>query len=174
MLRSSPAITSDLEGLILRNAHRLLDDAKALDADGRHASALALSILAIEEVGKVVMRQWSADPTFRHDRKHYGFHKVKQAVAAALLTAKESYEAIMENFEPHGFVMLHRSQMAEHQREFAAKVNMMTTPAFREHLAKRLHDGTATMMQRAAYSGTLARISQMTWNFLARIGRNIT
>jgi AbiV family abortive infection protein len=43
---------------IRRNAKRLLRDAVLLTEHGRHASAFALAVLGLEEIGKVILRLW--------------------------------------------------------------------------------------------------------------------
>jgi hypothetical protein len=43
---------------IRRNARRLLRDAKLLSDNERHASAFALAVLGLEEIGKVILRRW--------------------------------------------------------------------------------------------------------------------
>jgi AbiV family abortive infection protein len=45
---------------IVSNAARLLRDAKLLVDNERYASAFALSVLALEEIGKVVLELWGA------------------------------------------------------------------------------------------------------------------
>jgi hypothetical protein len=44
---------------IKRNAKRLLRDAKLLSDNERHASAFALAVLGLEEIGKSILRQWN-------------------------------------------------------------------------------------------------------------------
>jgi AbiV family abortive infection protein len=40
------------------NAARLLRDAKLLNDNERHASAFALGVLGLEEIGKAILRLW--------------------------------------------------------------------------------------------------------------------
>jgi hypothetical protein len=47
--------------LILGNATRLLDDARLLVGHRRYASAFALALLGIEEIGKVLLKGWEAE-----------------------------------------------------------------------------------------------------------------
>ena len=44
---------------IRRNAKRLLRDAKLLSDNKRYASAFALAVLGLEEIGKSILRQWN-------------------------------------------------------------------------------------------------------------------
>jgi len=43
---------------IRRNAKRLLRDAKLLSDNKRYASAFALAVLGLEEIGKVILKRW--------------------------------------------------------------------------------------------------------------------
>jgi|GEM_PF-6639714 AbiV family abortive infection protein len=47
--------------LILGNATRLLDDARLLVDRRRYASAFALAVLGMEEIGKVLLKSWEAE-----------------------------------------------------------------------------------------------------------------
>ena len=47
--------------LILGNATRLLDDARLLHEHRRYASAFALALLGVEEIGKVLLKSWEAE-----------------------------------------------------------------------------------------------------------------
>jgi AbiV family abortive infection protein len=74
--------------MIVANAERLLADAKLLNENGRYASAFALAILALEEIGKVTLRLWGV-PEPKGGK--YG-HKSKQMAVAALLLGEFSFE----------------------------------------------------------------------------------
>ena len=66
---------------VVFNALRLLRDAVLLKGHERHASAYALAILALEEIGKVVLHLWRAPER----NEHGSFHVRKQRAAASLL-----------------------------------------------------------------------------------------
>ena len=69
---------------LAKNAHRLFDDAKLLARRGRYASAVALSILALEEVGKYHIYLWKdLDPKWTPKRSDPPRHSDKQAAVAA-------------------------------------------------------------------------------------------
>lgn len=85
---------------ILKNAERLTADAHILIANKRYATALALAVIAFEEIGKYLLAQWGEDPEFTYDRNKK--HVMKQAAVAALFTTLEirkSYRAANINFE---------------------------------------------------------------------------
>ena len=54
---------------IKRNAKRLLRDAKLLSDNERYASAFALAVLGLEEIGKSILRQWNLSSYFGHLNK---------------------------------------------------------------------------------------------------------
>jgi AbiV family abortive infection protein len=84
---------------ILANAARLLKDAKLLVGYERYASAFALSVLALEEIGKVVLDLWGKSEAQPKLNKRPSAHVKKQAAVSSLLlaesVAKELGEAIM-------------------------------------------------------------------------------
>ena len=73
---------------IIANAARLLKDAKLLVDHERYASAFALSVLALEEIGKVVLDLWGrpeAPPKVNKLNKRPSAHVKKQAAVSSLL-----------------------------------------------------------------------------------------
>lgn len=69
----------------LTNAFRLLKDAELLFDAASHASAIALSCLAIEEIGKYLLATWpAANPQFSYDRRKLQLSK-KIVVASMFL-----------------------------------------------------------------------------------------
>jgi AbiV family abortive infection protein len=75
------AITDDEKNArVVLNANRLLDDAKLLSDHERHASAFALAILGLEEIGKVILRLWDLSD-------HASGHLHKQLAVSSLLFA---------------------------------------------------------------------------------------
>lgn len=71
---------------IVANAARLLSDAKYLSDNKRFGSAFALSVLALEEIGKVVLDIWNASAPLASP-KGSSAHLRKQMAIAALLLA---------------------------------------------------------------------------------------
>jgi AbiV family abortive infection protein len=67
---------------VFRNVVRLVDDAKLLDEHERYSSAYALSVLAFEEVGKLLFILWGV-PEPKKNR-----HVVKQRAVGALLMSQ--------------------------------------------------------------------------------------
>ena len=83
-----------LQSPVLANAQRLLKDADLLYQNHRYASATALTIIALEEVGKYLLDVWEQQPPnewdkmptkFTYDKNKY--HISKQAAVVALFTA---------------------------------------------------------------------------------------
>jgi AbiV family abortive infection protein len=62
---------------IRRNAGRLLRDAKLLSDNKRYASAFAVAVLGLEEIGKSILRQWNLS--------NYSGHPNKQLAVSSLL-----------------------------------------------------------------------------------------
>lgn len=73
---------------IVSNAARLLRDAKLLVDNERYASAFALSVLALEEIGKVVLVLWGASQPVHKSGKRLSSHLRKQAAVSSLLLAQ--------------------------------------------------------------------------------------
>jgi AbiV family abortive infection protein len=77
---------------IIENAARLLGDAKFLSDNGRFASAFALAVLAIEEIGKVILEIWDTPRPLSSSKNRWSSHLQKQMAIAALLLAKKAVE----------------------------------------------------------------------------------
>jgi len=73
---------------IIANAARLLKDAKLLVDHERYASAFALSVLALEEIGKVVLDLWGKPEASPKLNKRLSAHVKKQAAVSSLLLAE--------------------------------------------------------------------------------------
>ncbi len=73
---------------IVSNAARLLRDAKLLVDNERYASAFALSVFALEEIGKVVLDLWGASQSVPKSGKRPSSHLRKQAAVSSLLLAQ--------------------------------------------------------------------------------------
>ena len=69
----------DKNTAVVANAARLLSDGKLLIDHGRHASAFALAVLALEEIGKLLLKLWGVPEGKGYD------HLSKQRAVASLL-----------------------------------------------------------------------------------------
>ncbi|TQF30905.1 AbiV family abortive infection protein [Bradyrhizobium sp. UNPA324] len=83
--------------VILGKATRLLDDARLLVDRRRYASAFALAVLGMEEIGKVLLTSWEAEQPLAKAKKRYSQHILKQAAVANLLAG-----ALLARTFPHG------------------------------------------------------------------------
>jgi AbiV family abortive infection protein len=80
-------MTDDANTLIIANSARLLADAKLLADHGRFASAFALALLGVEEIGKVILDLWgNAEPLSKPIVRRTA-HVRKQAAVGSLLLA---------------------------------------------------------------------------------------
>lgn len=78
---------TDDRTLIIENVARLLRDAKLLADHSRFASAFALAVLAIEEIGKVVLEIWDSAEPLSKPKGRRTAHIRKQAAIGSLLLA---------------------------------------------------------------------------------------
>jgi AbiV family abortive infection protein len=76
-------VTSESIKDAISNGLRLLDDAKLLHEHARYASAYALSVLAMEELGKALLKTWVIP-----DKGRGYSHLTKQRAVASLLLAQ--------------------------------------------------------------------------------------
>jgi len=76
---------ADKHALILRNALRLLNDAGLLLDNKRFASAFALAVLGVEEIGKALLVSWESDRPLAKSKDRQSAHIRKQMAVAALL-----------------------------------------------------------------------------------------
>jgi AbiV family abortive infection protein len=81
---------------VAANAARLLLDAELLAENSRCASAFALAVLAMEEVGKLVLTRWSKSAPLANGRR-LTFHIRKQTAVAHLLAAPMIIDEIRKN-----------------------------------------------------------------------------
>ena len=80
MTRVADNPKGDVLSRIRRNAKRLLRDAKLLSDNKRYASAFALAVLGLEEIGKSILRQWNL---WNYSSSHLN----KQLAVSSLLMA---------------------------------------------------------------------------------------
>lgn len=79
------ATGTDGHTMIIANAARLLGDAKLLADHARFASAFALAVLGVEEIGKVILDIWGSVKPLSKSRRTA--HIRKQAAVGSLLLA---------------------------------------------------------------------------------------
>src|SRR6516162_2927756 len=72
--------------LIRDNAARLFKDAELLLEHRRYASAFALAVLGVEEIGKFLLKEWEEERPLPKPRRRESAHLQKQTVIASLLT----------------------------------------------------------------------------------------
>jgi len=96
---------------IFKNAARLIADARLLHESEREASAVALSVLALEEIGKYALHQWSLSEQERSLLKRLNFHRVKQMAIGALIMAADAVAALRKYVDKHNHIIVHRSQL---------------------------------------------------------------
>lgn len=92
---------------ILLNAIRLLDDARALRLQRRYASATALAVLSLEEVGKYALvhpafRQWLGSTTEKRTTAQFT-HKQKQHACAEVIKMVLPFPDLMQLVGIAGF-----------------------------------------------------------------------
>jgi AbiV family abortive infection protein len=80
-------MADDRNTLIIENAARLLRDAKLLTDHTRFASAFALAVLGVEEIGKVILGIWTQFEPLSKPVVRRTSHLRKQAAVGSLLLA---------------------------------------------------------------------------------------
>jgi AbiV family abortive infection protein len=71
--------------LIFGNAIRLLNDASLLVDNHRYASAFALAVLGVEEIGKALLNVWEAEEPLTKTKAWQSPHIRKQTAVSSLL-----------------------------------------------------------------------------------------
>lgn len=117
----------------VQNVHRLLADARLLMAHERVASSFALSILALEEVGKVALALWGDSDELRAIDRRWTFHRKKQTAATMLLQADH---AISETKRLLGDLSL--DELAVPDPEKAREIREALTKSIAESRESRL------------------------------------
>jgi AbiV family abortive infection protein len=74
----------------LSNAKRLLRDAVLLNNHARHASAFALAVLGLEEIGKVILKGWELPDSEGR------LHRSKQMAVSSLLLMDDAVRKIQQ------------------------------------------------------------------------------
>jgi AbiV family abortive infection protein len=73
--------------LIIENAARLLDDARFLAEKSSFASAYALAVIGVEEIGKAILSAWETVEPLLKPKGLQTFHLRKQAAVGSVLLA---------------------------------------------------------------------------------------
>jgi AbiV family abortive infection protein len=109
----------DERTLIIANAARLLKDAKLLADNDRYASAFALALLGLEEIGKVILDMWVEIGPVPAAKKWGSAHIQKQAAVASILMAAVAIEAVGDASveEPIDQKLIDRVASAFHQSD---------------------------------------------------------
>ncbi|MBX2831154.1 MAG: AbiV family abortive infection protein [Rhodospirillales bacterium] len=90
----------DRHSKIIKNATRLVADASFLNKHNRHASAFALALLGIEEVGKLILDIWYPDGRIPKQKALRSFHIQKQYAVAALMLGKQASDFLANELMP--------------------------------------------------------------------------
>jgi AbiV family abortive infection protein len=80
-------VVNDERTLIMTNAARLLGDAKLLADHNRFASAFALAVLGVEEIGKVILVIWGTGKSLSKPKIRKSSHLRKQSAVGSVLLA---------------------------------------------------------------------------------------
>jgi len=91
------------------NAKKLIGDAKLLAEHGRYESAIALSALSAEEIGKFYLLKQPSKPADLRS------HRAKQEVFGRLLMGAVAFRQVDIFLERHGLELRHRSKMTQRQ-----------------------------------------------------------
>lgn len=146
---------------ILKNAKRLVDDAQLLLDHTRFASAFGIAVLGLEEVGKITLRKWMSDPEFEHDAKHYGFHKVKQAVVGALYMAESAIVACNSYMADNGLKLVHGAVLTPKQRQTLMGFNgLENDDQAVEQVAKAIYESKGRRFSELSKLGALDKTKQ--------------
>lgn len=121
-------IDEDQHAPIVANAERLLADAKLLNENGGYASAYALAILALEEIGKVILRLWdvSEPKGRRHD------HLSKQQAVASLLLGEDLVHRVPTIKGRRSLVDLPKAWSESPHRDFVTQVDIAAVDAMKQ------------------------------------------
>ena len=101
--------------LIIKNAQRLNNDAKCLKKNASFASAYALAVLALEELGKAFLKRYCHEQELSSLRKKYSYHRIKQCIVPSIYMAGASKEAMTTYLRERGYEIKHRDEISEWQ-----------------------------------------------------------
>ena len=97
---------------IIRNAEELIFEAELLFNANRFARSAALSVIAIEELGKFVSKKLDLDS------KNQNFHRHKQHAAKVFISAGETLRQAMQWAEDNGYQLKHVSELSDWQKSW--------------------------------------------------------
>jgi AbiV family abortive infection protein len=105
--------------MVISNAKRLVRDAVFLKDHERHASAYALAILGLEEIGKVILKRWG------EPEKERRWHVNKQMAVAALVLMDDVMRRVQQEIQltPNVFERVARAAMESEVGHFSATVS---------------------------------------------------
>lgn len=153
-------VTHESEKLIAENAERLISDSQLLFDHDRFASAFALAVLALEELGKIQLKRWATHTDVRNDTKRYGYHQIKQAVVGALCLAEELVDSYKEFLSSNGFDLRHKSEITPGQlaqsKQDAAKIKEAAT----EHMVRFLNESPHDRFFELSFFGSIDKTKQ--------------
>jgi len=107
------------EQLIIDNARRLAADARLLSENERFASAFALAVLGLEEVGKLLFRRWQSDEEFCKLTKKYSAHRIKQAIVSSIYLADITRTTVNQYLDENGYVLYPKELTEEEIKRIA-------------------------------------------------------
>lgn len=93
---------------VIANAARLLHDAKLLFDHTRFASAFALAVLGVEEIGKVILDTWGSAAPLSRPVARRSAHIRKQAAVSSLLLASVAIREFSAEFDDANEELVHR------------------------------------------------------------------
>lgn len=148
------------------NARRLACDARFLFESARYPSSAALSILAIEEVGKWSMLRGAAKDISSVARRHVD----KQVAASTMCLADDVWEAIQARLSEHGLEMKHVSEISEERRAFVQGpayaswyAGVLERTELKDRIAGVLSASPSGALLREARDGTLQRLKNQSF-----------
>jgi hypothetical protein len=109
--------------LTLSNATRLLNDARLLVDHRRFASAFALAVLGVEEIGKVLLDGWKADKPLAKPKGSSTLHIQKQTAVSSLLLG-----ALAVRTYPEGSVVEGDGEMRQLQKYVESRSRAADSP----------------------------------------------
>ncbi len=151
---------SQLKQAIYKNAERLVFDASLLHKHRRWASSIALSVLAIEEMGKLRMVA-NLNATAAEQRRH----RNKQVAIGAYYVADTSQEAILSFLKSHDFEIRHNDELSDWQRAYLdseqgqQQLSMLRTKLV-SHLESELHNHPDEQFLDQALGGAIDALKQ--------------
>jgi AbiV family abortive infection protein len=113
----------------------------------RYASAFALSFLALEEIGKVVLELWDASPSVPKSGQRPSSHLRKQAAVSSLLLAQYTTKELSDlvSSGPMTVELIERVARAMYESE-AGKFARLVDARHREVRAARMTSAFSSML----------------------------